>query len=427
MHRLTIWLIIKIFFGTMLTLCLPGLTLKAQLTLDSVQSIARKNYPLSRQQDLLEQTKNISIENLNKGYLPQFSINGQASYQSDVTEIRIPVPNFKMDPLSKDQYRLTADINQLIFDGGAIKHQVGIQTLSNKVDQQKLEVELYALEQRINDIFLGILLLDQQLLQLNLVHKDLESGLSRVKAQVENGVAFRSNYDMLKAEQLKIEQQIIELKANRLSLIQVLGLFLNQELQEETIFQSPVISLTAGELIQRPEINLFDHQSALVEKQKDLIDSKKMPRTSLFIQGGYGRPGLNMLNNSFDWFYIGGIRLNWSLFSFYTNKKDKQLVDLQRRMIDLQKETFVLNTNTQLKKQLATIKNVEELILTDIEIIKLRTSVKNSAKVQLENGVITAHDYLREVTAENLAKQQHITHQLQLVKAQLDYNTIIGK
>lgn len=427
MHRLTIWLIIKIFFGTMLTLCLPGLTLKAQLTLDSVQSIARKNYPLSRQQDLLEQTKNISIENLNKGYLPQFSINGQASYQSDVTEIRIPVPNFKMDPLSKDQYRLTADINQLIFDGGAIKHQVGIQTLSNKVDQQKLEVELYALEQRINDIFLGILLLDQQLLQLNLVHKDLESGLSRVKAQVENGVAFRSNYDMLKAEQLKIEQQIIELKANRLSLIQVLGLFLNQELQEETIFQSPVISLTAGELIQRPEINLFDHQSALVEKQKDLIDSKKMPRTSLFIQGGYGRPGLNMLNNSFDWFYIGGIRLNWSLFSFYTNKKDKQLVDLQRRMIDLQKETFVLNTNTQLKKQLATIKNVEELILTDIEIIKLRTSVKNSAKVQLENGVITAHDYLREVTAENMAKQQHITHQLQLVKAQLDYNTIIGK
>jgi outer membrane protein TolC len=172
MRRLTIWLIIRIISGTVLILCLPGQTLRAQLTLDSVQSMAAKNYPLSRQQELLAQTKNISIENLNKGYLPQFSINGQASYQSDVTEIRIPVPNFKMDPLSKDQYRLTADINQLIYDGGAIKHQVGIQSISSKVDQQKLEVELYALKQRINDIFLGILLLDQQILQLDLL-KDL--------------------------------------------------------------------------------------------------------------------------------------------------------------------------------------------------------------------------------------------------------------
>lgn len=425
MHRLTNWLTqIKFLFFTGF-FCVPVIS-EAQLTLDSVQALARRNYPLTRQQHLLEKTRDLSIDNLVKGYLPQISINGQASYQSAVTEIKVPVPNFNMDGLSKDQYRLTADITQLVYDGGLIRNQAQLQTLSARVDQQKLEVELYALKQRINELFLGVLLLDQQVAQLKYVQEDLESGLRRVKAQVDNGVAFRSNHDILKAEVLKNEQQLLELKANRSALLQVLSLFLGLELEEETLFQIPAVHISTSESIQRPEMLLFDQQSLLAGKQKDLVHSKTMPRTSLFLQGGYGRPGLNMLKNSFDWFYIGGIRFNWSISSWYTNTKESQLADIQQQMINLQKETFMLHTNTQLRKQLATIKSLEELIQKDMEIIRLRTSVKEAAKVQLENGVITAPDYVREITAENLAKQLYVNHQLQLVKAQLDYNTIIG-
>ncbi len=404
------------------------LSLLAQtLTLQQANDLARQNYPLVKQRDLIKQTGNITIENLSKGYLPQLTLSGQASYQSAVTEINSPIPGFKVEPLSKDQYKIVADVNQVIYDGGVIKEQQHLQQLNSMVEEQQLEIELYRLKERINQIYLSVLLLDEQIKQVAITKQDIETGIKRVEAQVQNGTAFKSNLNVLKAEMLKNDERLIELQASRKGLIETLGLFLNQSLAENIFLITPaVVSLKTKE-ITRPEINLYEKQSLLAEQQTNLIDARNHPKFSAFVQGGYGRPGLNFLKNEFDPYYIAGVRFNWSFGSLYTSKGEKQIADINRSSIDLQKETFILNTNTEIEQQQSEIEKWKQLITSDSTIIELRKSIKEAANAQLENGVITASDYLREVNAEDQARQTLITHQLQLLQAQINYQTILGK
>lgn len=398
------------------------------ITLPQAQEWAKQHYPLTRQRDLIRQTAALSIENLGKGFLPQVSLNGQATYQSEVTQIKIPVPGFSVDPLNKDQYKILADISQLIYDGGLTRKQKEIQQLNETTEQQKLDVELYKLRDRINQVFLGILFLDEQMKQVQLVMSDLDNGIRRVEAQVNNGVAFRSNLNVLKAERLKADQRLIELKATRRGYLDVLGLFIQQEIPEATQLVKPAeVLVPADAPLLRPELKLFDAQQKLFGSQEGLINARNKPRASFFWQGGYGRPGLNFLQNEFDFFYTTGLRLNWSLSGLYTQKKEKRIVEISRQAVDLQKETFLLNTRTQLKQQSSEINKLRQLVDTDIEIIALREKVKEAAKAQLENGVITANDYLREVNAEDQSRQALITHQVQLLQAQISYQTISGQ
>lgn len=397
------------------------------LTIGQAYDLSEKNYPVTKQTGLIEQSAAISINNLNKGYLPQFTVSGQATYQSDVTEIPLQLPGFDIESLSKDQYKLLADVNQVIYDGGSIRQQKILQQLNADVSRQQVNVELYKLKERINQLYLGILYLDEQVKQVQLVRADLQTGIKRVEAQVNNGVALRSNLNVLKAELLKTDQHGIELKASRKGFIETLSLFLGQPINENALFERPAnISFAAGE-ISRPELKLFEEQTTLADQQNNMIRAKNLPKASLFVQGGYGRPGLNMLVNDFDFFYIGGVRLNWSLGGLYTKKKEKEQVEVNKRIIDIQKETFLLNTNTQLKQQQSEIEKLEQMLATDDTIIDLRQQVKEAAKAQLENGVITANDYLREVNAEDQARQARITHQLQLLQAEINYQTISGK
>lgn len=398
------------------------------LTLQEAYSLAQQNYPMIKQRDLVQQTADLNISNLSKGYLPQLSISGQATYQSDVTKVNVPIPGFEIPSPGKDQYKALVDVNQVIYDGGAIKQQKFFQQLNSKVEDQKIEVELYNLKERINQLYLGVLYIDEQQKQVELIKQDLQNGIKRVEAQVNNGVAFRSNLNVLKAELLKTDQRAIELRASRKGMVATLSLFLNKELKEDVMLNQPNIpSPELNSEMQRPEIKLYGEQVKLLEQQNKLIQSKNLPKTSLFVQGGYGRPGLNLLDNNFDFFYIGGVRLNWALNGLYTQKKEKQLVKVSQRIVDIQKETFLLNTNTQLKQQQSDIGKLQQLIVSDNEIISLRRSVTDATKAQLENGVITANDYLREVNAEDQARQTLITHQLQLLQAQINYQTILGK
>jgi outer membrane protein TolC len=398
------------------------------LNLQRAYDLAQQNYPLIKQRDLIKQTTGYTIDNLSKDFLPQISLSGQATYQSEVTQVKIPVPGVSVEPLSKDQYKVLADVNQLIYDGGVIKQQKNIQQLNEEVEQQKVEVELYQLKERINQLFLAVLFLDEQLKQTELVKADLNTGIKKVEAQVNYGVAFKSNLNVLKAELLKAEQRVIEQKASRKGLIDVLCLFINQTLPEDTKLEKPVVgSFVINNEIQRPELKLYSTQEKLLGGQYSLIDSKNKPKASLFWQGGYGRPGLNFLKNEFDFFYTTGVRLSWSFGGLYTQKKEKKIIELNQKTVDIQKEVFLLNTNTQLKQQQSEIDKLQKLIDADKEIIDLRIKVKDAARAQLENGVITASDYLREVNAEDQARQSLITHQVQLLLAQINYQTLIGR
>ena len=398
------------------------------LTLQRAYDLAQQNYPLIKQRELIKQTADYSIDNLSKGFLPQFSFSAQATHQSAVTGVEIPVPGISFSTVSKSQYKFLADINQMIYDGGMIKQQKNIQLLNDEAEQQKVGVELYKLKERINQLFLGVLFLDEQLKQVDLVKEDLNNGIKRVEAQVNNGVAFKSNLNVLKAELLKADQRMIELKASRKGYIDVLSLFLSQTLPDDSKLERPVADATVlTNEIQRPELKLYAAEGKLLGGQFKLIDSKNKPKAGLFFQGGYGKPGLNFLKNEFAFFYTTGIRLNWSFGGLYTQKNEKKIIEFNQKAVDIQKEVFLLNTNTQLKQQQSEVEKLQKLVATDKDIIDLRIKVKEAAKAQLENGVATANDYLREVNAEDQARQSLITHQIQLLQAQINYHTISGK
>jgi outer membrane protein TolC len=248
-----------------------------------------------------------------------------------------------------------------------------------------------------------------------------------VDAQVQNGVAFRSSSNILKAELIKTRQRVIELRSNRKALVETLAIFIGESISEQTVFESPAPAANPTKGISRPELKLYDDQVALLGQQNKLISSKNLPRTSLFFQGGYGRPALNMLKNDFEAFYITGIRFNWALNGLYTKKNEKKIVKLNQDIVDAKRETFILNTNAQLASQSSEIDKLGELIKSDNEIIELRKSVTASAKAQLENGVMTANDYLVEVNAEDQARQALIAHEIQMQQAKIKYQTIKGQ
>jgi len=426
MPGLTKWLNIV----TALFLLSISIKLSAQettLTLEKAYTLAEQNYPLIKQRDLIKQTTQINIDNLSKGYLPQVSLSGQASYQSDVTKIDVSIPGFSFDPPSKDQYKAVADISQVVFDGGVIKQQKTSQQINGEVEEQKIEVELYKVKDRINQLFLSILYLDDQLKQIDLLKQDLQTGIKQVEAQVNNGVVLKSNLNVLKAQLLQTDQKAIEIKATRKGLLQTLGLFINQSLNENTKLVRPASPIVADKNIARPELKLYNDLSNQLEQQNKLIRAKNLPKTSLFLQSGYGKPGLNFLKNDFDFYYIGGVRINWLLAGLYTQKKEKELIKINQRIVDVQRETFLLNTNTQLSQQESEMEKFNQLIETDQAIIDLRMQVKQAARAQLENGVITANDYLREVNAEDQSRQSLITHQIQLLQARINYQTTLGK
>jgi outer membrane protein TolC len=411
-----------------LLLLMPVSLYSQSVTLDMAQELARNNYPAIKQKDLLKKTASLNVSNLNKNYLPQLSVNGQASYQSDVTSIDVTLPGgVKIEHPSKDQYKFTADINQLVYDGGVTKQQKTIAELNAVVEDQEVEVDLYRVKEKVNDIFLTVLYTDELIKQTELVEKDLQTGLKKVDAQVQNGVAFRSSANILKAELLKIGQRRIELQTSRKALIETLALFTGKKMDEQSVFERPAITSARGGEISRPELKLYDDQTTLLGQQNKLITARNLPRTSLFFQGGYGRPALNLLKNDFQAFYVTGVKLSWALNGFYTKKNDRQLVKINQDIVDSRKQTFLLNTNAQLTSQINEIDKLNKLIQSDNEIIALRRTVTDAAKAQLENGVLSANDYLVEVNAEDQSRQVLIGHELQLLQAQIVYNTIKGK
>ena len=395
------------------------------LTLQQCYQLARENYPLIKRNDLLAKSKDYTVEKASKAWLPQINILGQATYQSDVTQLPIKLPNATVEPLSKDQYKFFADVNQTIFDGGMIYNQKKIAELQSQTEIQKNEVELEKLKDRINQLFFGIIQTDEQINQLDLSKSDLQNGLKKAEAQLKYGTILRSNVDVLKAQLINIEQQQIELKSLKSSFIKTLSFFINKNLDENTQLEKPEKLLLTNEN-NRPELKLFDLQKQLSESQKSLIKSKNLPKLGAFLQAGYGKPGLNMLKNEFDTFFIGGIKLNIPISGFYTKSNELALIDNQQQDIDIQKENFLFNQKFSMIQNSNDLEKIQKLIDKDIEIISLRESIKKASLAQLENGVINTNDYLLEVNAEEQAKISKIKHEIQYLLTQYNLKTQLG-
>jgi len=430
MNKLTIWLrrVFPVILFIVLTMSL-SFKLRAQqtetLSIEEVYQMARKNYPLIKQQDLIAKTKDYSVSNAAKGYLPVFSVNGQATYQSTVTNFPFQVPGIKIPQFSKDQYKFYAEADQVIYDGGVITNQKQTAEANEVVQQQNLEVQLYALYDRVNQLFFGALLEDEQLKQNDLLQQDLQNGIDKAKALVANGVAYRSSVDELSAQLLQSQQSRVELIATKKAYLDMLGLFIDAKLDDSTALEKPA-SPALTDSITRPELLAFDYQKKVYDLQDKLLHDQLKPKVSFFVQGGYGRPGLNFLSNSFEGYYLGGLKLNWNFGSLYSLKNNQHLLDINKNSQDIQKETFLFNTKLSQLQQNENVQKYDSLLDKDDAIIDLRASVKKAAYAQLENGVLSAHDYINQVNAEDQARQTKIFHEMQLLQAQYSYQNIVG-
>lgn len=386
----------------------------AQLTLEQCQEKARNNYPLIKRASLIDQTANYNLENAAKAYLPQVSFSAKATYQSDVTEIPIKMPNLTIEGLTKDQYQAVAEVNQVIWDGGAVKAQQQVTKANAEAEKQKLETDLYALRERVNQLFFGILLIDEQLKQNDLLQKELQTNLDKITAYKNNGVANQSDIDALNVEVLNAQQRRIELNAAKKAYRDLLSAFTGENISEQTTIVKPALAIPADlALKNRPELSMFDAQANLFDSQISLVNAKNLPRIAAFVQGGYGKPGLNMLKNEFAPFAIGGIRFSWSFGGFYTKRNDLQLIEVNKSNITVQKETFLFNTQLQATQQSDDTDKYNNLMVNDDEIIRLRENIRKTTEAKLENGTASVTDLIREINAADMARQNKALHEMQ--------------
>ncbi|MCK9209599.1 MAG: TolC family protein [Ignavibacteriaceae bacterium] len=397
------------------------------LTLDECYKLGRENFPLIKQKEYIEKSREYTVSNIWKSYFPQITISSQATYQSDVTSIPLSLPGMKIEPVSKDQYKAVADISQVIYDGGLMSAQSKIQNAASEVDDYKIEIELIKVKERINQLYFGILLLDKQLLQTELTKADLKASLEKLNGAYANGTVTSSDVDILKAEILKLAQREIEINSSRKSFLDMLGLMINKSLDQSAKLELPEANNSLKvERINRPEISMYTSQEKMIDQQSGLSLAKILPKASLFVQGAYGKPTLNMLKNNFDWYYIAGARLSWSLSSLYTYGNESEIIELNKKSVESQKESFLLNNKLLLIQYQNEFEKLQALVKIDEDIIAIRTSVKNSAKAKLENGVITSSDYLRELNAEDQAKQNLAMHTIQKLLAEQNYKLTTG-
>ncbi len=398
------------------------------LTLEQCYTAAQTNHPLGQQQAVLQQMSSLAVANLHTNrWLPQLSVNGQASWQSEVTQLPIEIPNVAVPVISKDQYKLTLDASYLLYDGGQTAIQRDLQRANTALEQNRVNVELHRLKDQVNNLFLNAVLTDENIRLTQTSQGELQNRMAKVRASVRYGTVAQMNADELQAEYLRTEQRLAELKATRLGLRDQLALLTGLALTDSTRLQLDPQPVIAEKLpIARPELKLYESQRSLLRTQTRLISGKWQPRLSLFAQPGFGRPGLNFLDNSFQSFFIGGLRLNWNLSPAYTLHKERQIQDLKAQQVTIERATFEKNLSLQLRGQLTEIERLEVVIEKDQEIVALRTKIRQSAAAQLDNGAIAARDYTSELHAETQALLNQRVHELQLALARIQYRTMTG-
>jgi len=418
----------KIFYGSFFVFFIAMQSLFAQqsLTIEACQQKARDNYPLIRQHSLIDLSEQYTISNIGKVWLPQVAFNAQATWQSDVTHIPINMPG--IPTIDKDQYRATIDISQTIWDGGAARSQRKITEAGNEIERQSVEVNLYTLRERVNQLFFGVLTINEQLKQLDILEKDLQTSLKLVNSFLQNGIATPSDVDMVQVEILNVSQKRTELRSFRKAYAAMLSAMIGETVNDDVQLVRPEeITVNRQANITRPEMLLFAKQNELFDAQLGSIKARNMPRFSVFVQGGYGKPGLNMLSNGFEFFAIGGARLNWNFGNLYSAKNESSLLANNKNMAGVQQETFLFNTNLQLTQAWQEIQKAKELMQTDDEIINLRYRVKTAGESKYANGVYTVNDLVKDINAENQARQAKIFHEVQYLMSLYYYDVLRGQ
>ncbi|PDP82632.1 TolC family protein [Prevotella intermedia] len=392
-------------------------------TLEECQQAAEKNYPVIKQYGLIAQTTGLTVKNIQKGWLPQITASAQATYQSDVVswpenmQRMYQQMGLDMKGLSKDQYKIGIDLQQIIYDSGAIGSQRSIARQEGKVQEAQTEANLYQVRKRVNEMYFSLLLLDEQIRLNDDVKALLLSSEKKLAAMVKGGTAATSDFDNVKAERLSVAQQNESLKSQRQMLQRMLSVFCGIEVSNP---EKPAAVEASASASNRPEIRLFDNQLKLAEVQEKALNTKLRPTLGLYAQGYYGYPGLNMFEDmiSRKWSLNGivGIKLSWNVGALYTHKNDKAKLKAQRELIENAREVFLFNNNMEQIQQTENVSRYRTMMQGDDEIIALRTNVRKAAESKLAHGIIDVNSLLREINNENAAKTQQAIHEIDMLK-----------
>ncbi len=397
-------------------------------TLEECQQAAERNYPLIRQYGLIEKTTELTVANIQKGWLPQVSASAQATYQSDVVAFPEQMQaiyqqmGLNMKGLTKDQYRVGIDVSQTIYDGGTISSQKAVAREQGKVQAAQNEVNIYNVRKRVNEMYFSLLMLDEQILLNHDLQELFRGNEQKLASMVKRGTAAESDLQNVKAERLNVVQQATSLESQKRMLQRMLSTFCGIEVKEvaKPALQASTLTSPQREAVARPEMRLFDAQLNLADAQEKALNSAMMPKLGLFAQGFYGYPGLNMFEDMMrrDWSLNGiiGARLTWNIGALYTRKNDKAKLQLQRDMTESNREVFLFNNNLEQIQQNEDIARFQKLMSDDEEIITLRSAVRKAAESKLSHGIIDVNDLVREINAENAARVQQSMHEIEMLK-----------
>jgi len=397
-----------------------------KLNLTDCYQLINKNYPLAKQTNLLAKQNELDVAVIQKGKLPKLDLLVQASYQSDVTQMPLAIPGTSLEAPNLDQYKANLSVNQLIYGGDKINTAANLKAAELKTNQQQVEVNLYQLKKQVNQLYFSILSFQETRLLLEAKREQLNSKLKEVKAGIKYGTLLPTSDTFIEVELLKLEQHFIELDLNKINLIKTLADLIGAEISTTTIIENPTITVNSLAEIQRPELNLFELKKEQIDYSEKLIATKNIPKISGFATGGFGNPGLNMLENAFKSYYWVGVRLNWNVFDWNATKKERESLLINKEIIDNEAEIFNLNTKIELSQQNVEIRKITAFIDADVSIITLQEKIVNATESQLKNGVITASDYVNEVTNLYEAENNLSTHKIQLLLAKANYNITQG-
>ncbi len=433
--------IINKVYGRMMMVAVCVLPLSAVVsvsaqTLEECQQAAEHNYPLIRQYDLIARTTELTVDNVRKGWLPQLTATAQATWQSSVTawpdEMQAMMGQMGIDVrgLKKDQYRVGIDVNQVVYDGGSIRSRQEVARRQGHVGQLQNEVSLYAVRQRVNEMYFGLLLLDDQL-RLNEEQQELLLSSERKLASMyRNGTAAESDYKSVKAERLNVVQQHTSLQAQRQTLQRMLALFCGWQ-QVEPVKPQPVAGSVSTAEVLRPELRLIDAQLQLADAQEKALDASLMPRLSVFASGFYGYPGYNlfedMLNHRWTLNGMIGARLTWNIGALYTRHNDRRQLNTQRETWHVQRAVFLLNNRLESMQQDEAIVRYRRMMADDEEIISLRSAVRKAAESRLSHGIIDVNGLVKEINSESAARLQQSMHEIEMLKQMYDLRYTVNR
>ncbi len=422
-------LVLKTLCTSVAAIC-AGYAAHAQTTLDECIVWAYDNYPQIKEMSLIEMTKGIDLKNAAYAWLPHLNISGKATWQSEVVEMPMDIPGMDIN-IPHDQYGLTAEFTQQIWDGGTSRSQKELAEAGAEVKKTQLETNLWSIRSRVQNVFLGIILIDKQLELNRLLRESLERSSEEVKSRMEAGVALPSDLDQVSVNILSCLQQRASLDADRKSYVKILGLLTGRDMTdvELAVPQDAVNYVDDGarDFETRPEMAFYAAQLKQNEFQRRQLNTLISPKLNLSLQGGYGRPGMNMLSGDFSGYFVAGLKLQWNIGALYTRGLDKRKVNADAQKIDLTRKSFILNSSVEAEQKNNAILKARDVLEKDSEIIGLRQRIRASGENQYREGTIKMNDYLSMLDEEYKAKANESMHEVQLMMAVYDMKNTIGK